>query len=378
MKKSDPVNLENSKENKNFIGKLKGPHSIPSSSRRLLLITFAVILAGSLLGTFWSISNTAGEEVEETVYYYIQEALIDYSVYTLPNDLFANRMLGPGRAYIAGLTDYIALDFEYRFFGEREAAISGEYDATATLAAYTAQEEHLVWEKVYQVLPRQYFSVNDSELTFTERIIVPFSDYLAFTEYVKDETGYSPSELKLTVNCNVSMSAETEEGVISEKLAPGMIIPLNGNTFTVDGTLAEELEGGITQTRVVTGTGIVGLTLLLPVMILLSALALTFVRFATVSALEGQKKEVPDVSSLLKKHGDRIITTANGVSSIPEGAVVVVSFEELLKLADEIDKPILYPRPAEGSEGDHYFLIFTPEKVYAYGISGSKVSEANK
>ncbi len=376
MKKSNPADLEKRKI-KSVINKLKGPHSIPSQSRRLLIIALTVILAGSLLGTFWNFYGTDGEEVEETVYYCIQEALIDYSVYTLPNDLFTNRRLGPGRAYIAGLTDYIALDFEYRFFGEREAEISGEYDATATLAAYTAQEEHLVWEKAYQVLPRQYFSLTGSDLTITERIIVPFSDYLAFTEYVKEETGYNPSELKLTVNCNVSMIAETEEGAISETLVPEMIIPLKGNTFTVEGSLAEEIEGGITQTHIVTGTGVIGIAQLLPLIVLLSILALTYVQFATVPALDEQKKEVPDVNGLLKKHGDRIITTANGVSSIPEGAVVVVSFEELLKLADEIDKPILYPRPAEGSEGDHYFLIFTPEKVYAYGISGSKVREAN-
>ncbi len=342
-------------------------------TRHIVRILFAGLLAASAAGLIWSY-DVPEEEVEYMAYHCLQEAALDYRVQLVPNDYFAERVLEPGRAYITALTDQVIVDYEYRFIGESEAEINGRYGVTATLVALTSKEEHLVWEKDYELLPAQRFSAVDSDIVITGIIDVPFAEYLAFTELLKTEIGYNPAELNLIVSFDTSVQAETKYGVVTGELSPTLLIPMRGNTFIVSGNLTEEIEGGITATKTVTGLQLENAGTVFYVLIFASVIALIFLSLFTAPVKAKTKSGEQKIFRILKKHRGRIVTTTNGLPSIPEGAVEVTSFEELLKLADEVERPILYPRPKSGNSGDHCFLIYTPEKVYAYGASEKPAS----
>lgn len=349
---------------------------IPKRSRQVAMFTLVAILIISTAGMLWSFTATGEQEVENVTYYCLQEAVLDYKVYMAPNDFFEETVLEPGRAYMTELTEQIVVDFEYHYFGEDEAEISGKYGMTALLEARTSDGEHLVWDKEYELLAEESFSSSGSDYSVEEQVTIPFGEYLAFTEEVREETGYSPAELNLSVNAYVDVEAETPDGVITDTLNPNMVIPMGGSTFTVSGSLMEESEGGITEVTTVTAVEGDNFRAVSAVAVTLAAAALLSVRFLTVPSEEKQQKQVQQVSKILKKHKERIVVTANGVTSVPEGAITVYSFDELLKLADEVGKPIIYPQPRYGNGGDHCFLIFTPEHVYAYSVKEKPEQEA--
>jgi len=346
---------------------------IKKSAWRAGTFLFAALLVAAAGSLLWSYTASAEEEVEDTTYYCFQEAEFNYRVYLLENDLFGYRVLEPGRAYITNLTDYIDVDFEYHFVGESEAEIGGEYSITANLVAMTGQDEHLVWENKYELLPVQKIEAYGTDFSIKENIAIPLAEYLKFAEHVREETGYNPGDLSLIVSGNVLVEAETTEGILQEELSPTMIIPLKGNVFTVGGELLDVREGGITETMTVNAVAVGAVRAFSPLVFTASAIALLLFQtvIAPVKTIEKQR----ELSGIIKKHKDRIVVTTNGVSAVPRGAVTVCSFDELLKLADEMGRPILYPQPhvAEGSE--HIFLIYTPEKVYAYGLGESSQVE---
>lgn len=332
------------------------------------IIALVLVFGGGLV---WSYTAATEQEVEHTTYYCLQEASFNYRVYLMPNELFTEKSLAPGRAYITTLTDYIALDFEYNYFGESEVDISGEYGITAELVAIASagEEKHLVWEKRYDLLAVQEVDTVDSDFSITERVTVPVAEYLDFSEKVREETGYNPAELNLIIKGDVNMEAETAEGAFSEELNPTLIIPLRGNIFTVTGELIDEKEGGITTTQTVAATTVEDVRSTFPVLLTTTAIALFIFRIIFVPVEDEPRRKPQQVRSILKKHKERIVVTANGVTSVPQEAITVYSFDELIKLADEVGKPILYPQPKAANGSEHIFLIYTPEKIYAYGLS---------
>ena len=108
----------------------------------VLFITIIITLAG----VYWSYTRPAETAGDYTVFPYSQESRVDYQVYLLPNKLYEETHLGPGRAYISGLTDYINTEFMFRFWAEKEADINGRYSVTANIEALTGQD-YLVWEE---------------------------------------------------------------------------------------------------------------------------------------------------------------------------------------------------------------------------------------
>jgi hypothetical protein len=340
--------------------------------KRQIAIYFALaLLIFSTAGLLWSYTASASQEEEYTTYYYLQEASFDYRIYTAPNNIFPSRVLGPGNAYITSLTDYIAVDFEYNYFGESEAELKGSYGVVAKLAAYTAQQEYLVWEKEFALLPTTQINITDSDYSFKERFNIPLAEYVAFTEQIREETGFNPSELNLVVTGNVSMEVVAEDGAVSDQLSPTMIIPMKESVFTVNGQLFEEKEGGIAQTRVVAAMPVSAGRTMFPVLVAITAIGLVLLRFFTVPAQTTARSVKHQVPGILKKHKERIVVTANGVTALPAGAINVLDFDELLKLADEVGRPILYPKPGTLEGSNHFFLVYTPEQTYAYGIINS-------
>jgi hypothetical protein len=71
----------------------------------------------ALAGLYWSYTRPAETAVDYTAFPYSQESTLDYRVYLLPNELYEETYLGPGRAYISALTDYISTEFMLPLFG---------------------------------------------------------------------------------------------------------------------------------------------------------------------------------------------------------------------------------------------------------------------
>jgi hypothetical protein len=362
------------KVNKFVNTKLKIPFAvrkIDGPKRQIAIYAFVALLVFSAAGLLWSYTVSASQEEDYTTYYYLQEASFDYRIYAAPNNIFPSRVLGPGNAYITSLTDYIAVDFEYNYFGESEAELKGSYGVAAKLAAYTAQQEYLVWEKEYALLPTKQFNTIDSDFSFKERFNIPLAEYIAFTEQIREETGFNPAELNLVVTGNVSMEVATEDGAVSDQLSPTMIIPMKDSVFTVNGQMFEEKEGGIAQTRVVVAAPVSAGRAVFPVLVAITAIGLALLRFLTVPTQIKARSDQHQVPGILKKHKERIVVTANGVTALPAGTINVLDFDELLKLADEVGRPILYPQPSSVEGNNHFFLVYTPEQTYAYGIINS-------
>jgi hypothetical protein len=344
----------------------------------MVFVPLALLLAACVAGLLWGYSVPAEKTISDEYYHYRHKAELDYTVQMLANGVFSEESLNPGSVYITELTDYITVNFQYNFSGEQIADIKGSYRITAELIALMAQdrEDQLLWQKSFDLIPRQSFAASDREIVLQETFIVPFAEYRELTGQISDEIKISPAALNLVIKCDLNLAAETGGDVIRENLAPTMKIPLKGNTFTVDGNLAEEAEGSLVKASIEPVALVIMARTTLPWAALLIALTLVVFLILTIPADRKVSPREREVYRILKMHKDQVIKTAGKLPLIPEKTVEVESIDDLMRLADEVGKPVLYTELIDELKRDHCFMVFTAELVFLYQIAGNPVSLA--
>ena len=197
--------------------------------------------------------------------------------------------------------------------------------------------------------------------------MLPFSQYYAYAEEIIEKTGFNPEILNLNVSYNVTLIANTPDGAVEEAASPKIVIPLKGKVFTVSGNLQDIKDGEITAVRQLavpyfeeakTGFGLFAVLLVLFLLITMQM---------TVAKEEKNKAVRQKLSRILKKYQDRVVKCSEEIPILNQHNVLMVSsFEDMVKAADELERPILYFQTKEESE--HSFFVISEQYVYRYNL----------
>lgn len=344
--------------------------------RQKIVILITVLLIACAVGLLWSYAVPSEENIDYEDYQYLQKAELDYAVHLVANEVFPEEVLYPGRVYVTALTDYITVNFTYRFSGDQKAEINGNYIVTAELAALMAQdrEDQLLWEKKNDLISRQSFTASDREIFLQETFIVPFSEYQELIGQIQNEINVSPAVINLIVKCSVNLTAEVESGLISENLEPTMVIPMRGATFYIEGNLVEETEGNLIKTFVEPVVLVQIARTVLPFMVVAALIFLILFLLLTASTGKKINTQEREISIIMKKNQDQIIKIAGNIPLVEGNKVALGSIEDLLRLSDEVAKPVLYTETLDDIKDGPYFIIYTPELVYYYRVGDSMAS----
>lgn len=342
--------------------------------RRGLIILLTLLLLGSGGITTWWFTQPAEKAATVPVYTCTQQAQVDYRVFFTPNNFFPEPMAGPGQAYITPLTQYIETVFNYSFSGDSPVEISGQYQVDAVLTGYvikekndsegTGKEKIKVWAKSYPLLAPTPFAAHDRKLEVKQTIPVDIQSYALFAQQVAQELKFAADLVELMVTYSAQGGASTSEGQIDEPVKAVMVIPIEGTSFMVQGMLADKKETSITQDIKEPVAGVKTTRAGLAAATGLLALLLLLIMFRTRGVLQDQGEK--ELRGIIKKHGDRIVA---GIFEFPamlgKNPIILHTFDDLLKVADEVSQPILYENV---QEGEHVFYLINEPLIYQYTL----------
>jgi len=349
--------------------------NIKKGLRTILLLMIGTTLC--VLVFMLSKELSAGEIAEEKVpiYAYSQKADIDYNVFLKPNILYEEKSLEKGGTYITSYLDYIDLSMSYTFTGERPAGFSGEYEIIGELEGYTIINDasKTIWKKANILKGRTPFEGNGTSIEIKEEIPIGISEYNEFANVVLEETGII-TNVRMNVFWNVELQAETDGGNINEEMAPFAVIPIGTKYFEISGQLNLEETGSLDELRQVElpadgdligayglGIGILSLALIL---------MLIFTKAGNADPIEKELKKI------FKKHRERL-AALNGEVSVEEGkGSIVKSIDDLVKIADELGKPIMYRYSADFRKMTKFY-VFDDNKTYIFNLEEA-ISEEEK
>lgn len=327
-----------------------------SLKKALIIITILLICAISFL-LYNQIKYPGSKEEKVVLYNYNNKANINYKVFLKPNILYSDTSIGEGNTYITEFVDHIDAVFNYEFKGERIADIKGDYEVIASVEGYTAEKESekTIWKKDFVLLSKTSFDINDKTISIKKDIPIKFQDYQAYAKKVIQDSKVS-SQVKLSVFMNINLNTTTDKGIIKETISPSMVMPLNVNYFEIKGDLSKEKPDAIKATNNSQVAVNIKTVLCYSVILVVLIIALVYLIFFT-SVITVDDPLAKKLNKIFKEHGDRLVALNSEVSINYENYNKVKSIDDLVRIADEIGKPIMYKFSSDYNDITEFYVI---------------------
>jgi hypothetical protein len=251
------------------------------------------------------------------------------------------------------LVDRMDLTFNYRFQSSQPVEnLNSDVSITALIEAPN------VWSKSF-VLSETRQSGN-----FDLKLAVDLASYINLLQAINTETGVFPDSYNLTIAANLHTTAESRFGAIDESFSPTLKGTITKNILQWDKKLASSQAGairalstvpnarqylGLTAAAARLGSLIWGI-----VLGLLGAAALALYLRAKPESSEPLQKET---AAIKKKYGVRLVETLEQTNGGESKVIPLKSMEDLIKVADELAKPVLFHSPGDGPGPAEYAVL---------------------
>ena len=320
----------------------------------------------------------------------------DYSVLIKPNDINIATVLGPGEEYYDALVEGIKARFSYTMATDAPARIEGWYEIATDLALGDQFSEHSL------VVPRTFFVEQDgTNVSLELDIDIDREKHLNRLQQIAQQAGLNLAEEPVVIfTATVNVNVVADGGSTNQTVSPTLIVPLRGSpAFTVSGERSV-YDNGVVRSKSVEIPAVsesakagklyslmgVVLAALLPVVFGLSttssprngstAAAIT-VHGENEPLAESEQRNPPvsqdnqpdrEIRRIKRKYRKRIAQGKAGEWLPGREAVPVESMDDLVRVADEVLKPIIYSVPVRTGEPHVFYTIDGPTR-YEFRVS---------
>jgi len=287
---------------------------------------------------------------------------LDYQVYLHANSLYDTPTIGPGQKIFADLVDHVGaqLHCNVDVNADRQVRISGTY-------AIVADVQTDDWVKRVVIKPQTSFNTDDDSLRLYEAFTLDLAGWDTIVSTVSSETGTSAKNPRSVITATVDVTVSTSTDVESTTMSGTMEVPLRGASYDIVIANPAALSGSLTATQTVVQRSVQDqrkyslIAMLLAMLVSVGAVILVR-RAPTYSRKKDADSALREtLRRKQKKYKDHLVAATQIVQ--PPSAVTTVtaaSLEELLKVADELGKPVLFT----DSEG-------LKERLVYYVLDGS-------
>lgn len=308
---------------------------------------------------------------EIKLYNYNCSSDIKYSVKLLENSIFDTQILPQNGFYMPSFVDDMAINFTHQMTGDKKAKIIGKYNIVGTVKGTISDQNQIntLWSKEFIFKPDIAFSNVSSSKQISEDFILDYSYYNSLSKEINEITKI-PSSNMIEITMNIDYTIETEHGNIKEVLSPTITIPLSTNYFSVLTTNLDSKTGDIKKTDITTippnSMLIVFYRIIIGIIIII--ILLLFFMAAKPSDYDIY---INRIKKIFKNYGKLLIGINSYEDTEYDKIYYVRSIEDLIKISDEVEKPIFYDNSENVGDINEFYII--DSKIsYIYKLNNLK------
>lgn len=325
------------------------------------LIVFVSVLLYNL------INNQEYIEQRQTIHNYSSKSNVNYSVNLKPNKLYNDHQLSEDNIYLSSYVDNIRAVFNYTFKGDKTSDIKGSYTIIASVEGYSGDKSSskTIWKKEFEILPKETIDISDKEFTIAKEVALSFNEYNSFAQKIIEESKIT-IPVKLTVSMVVNLSDNVEGNIIEKNSVPSIVIPLNTPYFEITKSGIEEKPGIIQITNSHSKEKDKKVIFILATAEFIFFLGLIYILFFAVSISKNNIFE-KKVDKIFKEYGSRLVGLSKESNKNYVNRYSIKSIQDLVKVADELSKPIFYNHCSENNIITKFYVVEN-EQVYEYDL----------
>jgi hypothetical protein len=328
--------------------------------RFFLLVIVGLLMALSVYNVYRVFGEPEMINKNVPVYNFQHQGEMDYRVQLKPNTIISETEMHQDEVYYSKLVESIDTDFSYSYTADQPAKLKVIYDVVAVVEAPE------MWKKEFPLIPETVVEEEGKTVSFNRPFSFTLEPYQDYVNKVNEELGVNARDPGVIVQANINVVAESAAGQSSERLTPTMEIPLSAGEFKIGGTLSPEKSGVHTAAKMVPNPGLQGRmtrhVLFLGILIVFGAITLLWTEVK-------EPVQIKEVDQIWRQYKDRLVK-ADRNFVVPDDLVFVPlgSMDDLIKVADEAGKPIIF-QDATTSEIKPGCYVLDGLTVYKYVIT---------
>ena len=336
-----------------------------SSSRGKALFLIIVSLVGMALSSLYlyQVHLIPIRERRTTVLAgYYHDISYDYLIFLKPNNVYNVSVLRPKENFVyRRITDFIDFNMSYTFVLSVKGEGSIRYIVNMTL------ESSAGWEKGLGNITSGEVPFNGTECRLFESFRVYPNAFWDLIEAIEKETGTISSEYRIKIEPKIYVHVNTAVGVIDEEYSPIMMIKIKesdkrGDIITIEGD-KDSRYGEINRTDVITRDYLMFQRYFSYFLVGILGCGVAYSSFAFVKT----KPEVKPMEVSLNPLKD-VLANIDGEPINKEGYTIVkvTALEDLVKISDNLLKPILMAKREEAPRGEKVFTLYVIDGAIRY------------
>lgn len=350
----------------------------PKIATTLLIFLISLSLA-SLLFLYYTHAIPLEKTSVTSLYTYGYQGTYNYIAALKPNTIYDNKTtLEPGEGPIyRRITDHIDVNFTYVFEGDLSANFTTKYSVHEYVQ--TAN-----WRKQINELPQKIIETTgtSSYISINNISTIDPSSIQQFVREISEETGILAGQYSLNITIEMYIEAKTSEGTVNESFMPTLKTefqssPGEGEIISISG-LEQGKTGKITKTEKIYQLGV---QLNRNISYGVSVASFAGLVISTWFFIKTRPLKPPKPEKLLEDivgPYEEIIAEAaqepsgKGQLSKPGTTIAIKTLEDLVKIADTLEKPILHSyKPPE----THIFRIIDDAAQYEFTTTISTLAK---
>ena len=296
---------------------------------------------------------------------YRQTSNLDYKVFLKQNDYYNEPYLQKNMQYIASLIDNIDVTFNYNFNVNQNIDYKYTYYVQADVAVTSSEDKtKIIYSKTDKLTePDTIIKDNSNGFNISQNIKINYAEYNDLVKAFKSSYAIN-ADSNLVLSLLVEVEDEKGNKIKSfDKDAMKLTIPLTEQMIDISMDYNEINNSD--NVNIYKDFNISNkLTLVLSIISLVVALVF-ITKLMIFLKKTSAKKTIYDVtlSKILREY-DRVIVNSKKIVDLNEDVVDVNSFNELLDVRDNLEKPIIFSEVHKGQKS--IFIVKTPNETYRY------------
>lgn len=315
------------------------------NSTRVLLIMLAIVLfsisSSSLYKSIFK-EDVVTEKKQDSIYSYSNNYNMDYSVNIQKNPFITDSTLPSGQTYVADLIDTLNMHIEYKYIPIEHNNTVYNYKIDAIINADYSDngEEYSVWNKTYN-LKEQNTQNSDGFISIDENLDIPYKKYHQEVKNFKQSMGMTVNAT-LLVKLTVNTSTTVNNTPVNNEYTSDFSISLGDKIAVVNGKNSDSNSNSIKKDSTIQYKHFNMFSIILNLIVLIISLYIAYTIYFKTKKYHTIKNEYKyELNRILKSCQDRIIMVNTDITNPDEHIIDVNDFGELIKLSEELYKPIL-------------------------------------
>lgn len=339
---------------------------IRKSFRSTYILILLLIIAVCLFALYNTFNSDNKKFVKTNIYEYNNKFSYSYDVNLVENDYITKDNISDGNAYITDLLDKVSLNMTYLYNANKQSDVIYTYQVVGNLEATYLKDgvEQKVWKKTDVLVPMKEQNNTGDSLEINEALDVNLKEKIQEIKNFQAEVG-----MQVQTKYTVVMEMVTRTNVLGQEIiniySPDVVFEIGSKTTTVTTNtentekpqvatkmINEQEEQSQVKNAVLTGV------------IVVAGVMLIVVLLKTKNSNTVRNEYKLELNRILKSCQEKIVVVKDKIKTEGQNVVNVNDFDEIIKVSEELFKPILY----WNNEGDEesWFCVDGNNIIYRF------------